>query len=319
MTSKAFFAPILLFVFSFNLNAATRNCTADEKAQANEALKKIASDSSLQTQLIARHLPLGAPIANSPSDTELTLFHNGYISSYDKDLMTTLWTSYELTKADLDNASGKDRVNCFRRDPRLDKDVAATPTDYKEPVFDQGHMTNDADLKDDLIEQVNTYVMSNMSPQHCFFNRGIWLSLEHKTRDWAKEYGDIWITSGAIFDRDYDGDRDEDSDATLMESNNGKSRVAVPSHYYKIILRKDGSENWKSIAFKIPHTNVDLGKSWEEIRPFVAWSITSIEEVEGAARQILFPHIERNKIEQSQSGKGWSLDSGKDNFSSGCN
>ncbi|MEI8647103.1 hypothetical protein P4S73_02815 [Paraglaciecola sp. Hal342] len=34
-------------------------------------------------------------------------------------------------------------------------------------------MANDADLKDELIEQINSYVMTNMTPQHC---RGFWLS-----------------------------------------------------------------------------------------------------------------------------------------------
>src|SRR5690349_21216006 len=90
--------------------------------------------------------------------------------------------------------------------------------------------------------------MSNMSPQECRFNRGIWLSLESLSRVWAIEYGTIYITSGAIFDRDDDKVRDNDAESRRMTSNAGKKRVAVPSHYYKIILRKDG-ESFRSIAF----------------------------------------------------------------------
>ena len=66
--------------------------------------------------------------------------------------------------------------------------------------------------------------MSNMSPQHCRFNRGIWLSLEHLTRIWANndQYGAILVTSGAVFDRDDVTGRDTDDVALRMLSNNGK-------------------------------------------------------------------------------------------------
>ena len=29
-------------------------------------------------------------------------------------------------------------------------------SDYDEPIFDRGHLANDADIKDDLTEQINT-------------------------------------------------------------------------------------------------------------------------------------------------------------------
>ena len=58
---------------------------------------------------------------------------------------------------------------CFRQDPRLTSTETAILADYDEPIYDRGHLANDADLKDDLTEQINTYVLSNMSPQHCRF------------------------------------------------------------------------------------------------------------------------------------------------------
>lgn len=62
-------------------------------------------------------------------------------------------------------------------------------------------------------KQINTYVMSNMSPQYCRFNRGIWLSLEHLGRIWAKQYGKIHVTSGAIFNFNPRDARDKDESA----------------------------------------------------------------------------------------------------------
>ena len=60
--------------------------------------------------------------------------------------------------------------------------------DYREPRYDRGYIVNNADLKDDLIEQLNSYVLSNVSPQECHFNRGIWLSLKVPIQQWARDY-----------------------------------------------------------------------------------------------------------------------------------
>ena len=124
-----------------------------------------------------RHAIQGGP------DNEDVLVQGGYILRHDKDLRTGLWVSYKLTDKDIANAydadgKKKDRVNCFRPDPRMKESETAIKSDYDEPIFDQGHLANDADIKDDLTEQINTYILSNMSPQYCRFNRGIWLSLE---------------------------------------------------------------------------------------------------------------------------------------------
>ena len=147
------------------------------------------------------------------------------------------------------DATGKERVNCFRKDERFTLAQTADPSDYDEPRFDQGHMANDADMKYDLIEQVNSYVMSNMSPQECRFNRGTWLSLEKLTRLWATKFDTIFVNSGAIFDRNGDSVREADSAAVRMASRNGLKRVAVPTEYYRVILREDGNNEFKSIAF----------------------------------------------------------------------
>ena len=222
--------------------------------------------------------------------------------SHDPDLRTTIWVSYRLDGDDIENASGKDRINCFRSDPRLDDDIAAKLSDYDEPIFDRGHMTNDADLKDDLIEQVNSYVLSNMSPQHCRFNRGIWLSLEQLTRIWANnnKYGAIYVTSGAVFDRDGNVGRDADNAATRMHSRNNKERVAVPSHYYKVIMRQEET-GWKSIAFLLPHTNTNHGASWSDVKQDVIDSIVSISEIEELASLRLHPALNRGELTEKPS------------------
>lgn len=308
-----------LALYATNSFAASRNCTADEKTTADKQLIEIANDTEAQLALASEHLPFGIHSPNSVATNQLILYQGGYVLSYDADLLTTLWASYRLTNADISGASGNDRINCFRTDPRLN-DKSPKPSDYDEPIYDRGHMANDADLKDDTTEQVNSYIYSNMSPQHCRFNRGIWLSLEHMTRKWAsnENYNRLLVTTGAIFDRDETIGRDLDTNALRMASNNGKSRVAVPSHYYKIFLRQD-IDGWKSIAFLLPHNNNSAGLTWQEVLPEVMDSITSIEKIEERTGGVFHPALKRGALEQSLDGSGWALVDVPNNFSHSIN
>jgi endonuclease G len=306
---------ILGITLSLEVAAASRNCTSDEKERGDVALKTIQASRELSQELISTHLPLGAHHSTGDALGERLLVQNGYVSTQDDDLRTTLWAAHRLTKSDVDNAKGKDRVNCFRPDPRLNEDVVGVLSDYDEAIYDRGHMTNDADLKDNVIEQVNTYVLSNMSPQHCRFNRGIWLSLEHLTRRWAAKYEEVYVTSGAVFDRDGDLQRDKDADAERMLSRNGKSRVGVPSHYYKLFLRKD-PDGWKSIAFLLPHNNDDNGVAWADVLPKANLAIALVEKVESVASIHLIPELDRHFLSQSRGD--WDLSENKGNLSGTC-
>lgn len=308
----------LIFLFAgADTFAATRNCTAEEKKLADVRLKEIAADTDLRGALLRQHLRFGVHEAVGHAANEEILVQGGYVMNHDRDLLTALWVSYLLTAQDLTDAAGKDRVNCFRPDPRMKAADTADPSDYNEPRYDQGHMTNDADLKDDVIEQINSYVMSNMSPQECRFNRGIWLSLEHLARAWASKYGTLYITSGAIFDRNNDLRRDDDSKARRMKSRNGKKRVGVPSHYYKIFLRQDG-DGFRSIAFLLTHTNRRHGVKWVDVRPDVQRTIVTIARIEDKADLRIHPQLQRNRVTQSAAGEDWDFSPGKSNLEAGC-
>jgi len=306
-----------LVLISHGANAVTRDCISQERTDGDAQLAAIEADPGTRLSLLSEHLPFGVH-RSDPAQNDQLLYQKGYVFAHDEDLMTAVWVSYRLDGEDIEGGAGQDRVECFRKDPRLANAIAARPVDYTEPTFDQGHMANDADLKDNVIEQVNTYVMSNMSPQHCRFNRGIWLSMEHLTRIWANnnKYGAILVTSGAIFDRDGVTGRDADNDATRMESNNGNERVAVPSHYYKVILRQDEA-GWKSISFLLPHNNTDHGVSWVDVRPDVEAAIVSISEIEELASLTLHPALDRDELTEAILASDWDFDNGANNFNSG--
>ncbi|MEQ8390362.1 MAG: DNA/RNA non-specific endonuclease [Thalassospira sp.] len=309
------FTAAILVCSSGSAHAVSRNCTAEEKSQADRQLEVIAADQRLQGNLSEYHAPFGLPVALLAGN-EQVLYQGGYIMAHDPDLKTSLWVSYQINGQDVANAQGKDRVECFRMDPRLKRGTKASTTDYAEPVYDRGHMANDADLKDNLIEQINSYVMSNMSPQHCRFNRGIWLSMESLTRRWAGRYGPILVTTGAIFDRDGVDGRDPDDLAQRMQSNNGKTRVGVPSHYYKTFLRREG-DGLEAISFIFKNDNSHHGVVWEDVRPSVSNAISSIEEIEAHASLKLYPDLQQ-PVRESRAGEKWDFSSNDGNFEATC-
>ena len=131
--------------------------------------------------MIAKHLRFDQHISrhavqNKPTNEQL-LVQGGHVTLHDGDLPTALWTAHRPTRTDVNGGDCKERVECFRGDERLPEHQAASEKDYEEPIFAQGHMTSDRDRRDDITKQVNSYLMSNMSPQYARFNQGIWRHL----------------------------------------------------------------------------------------------------------------------------------------------
>ena len=205
-----------------------------------------------QKKAASRHFPFGRPAAATAHPHERLLPQTDYLIWYDDDLRDPLWVSYRLTKTDL--LAKLTRTNCFRADPRLPAAAASTCDDYDEHTFDRGHLCPNADMERSIEAMINTYLFSNMTPQFSNFNRGIWETLESHTRVWAKTKGELFVISGAIFDKNGDGQRDAD---TLPDRVKPLRRVAIPTHFYKILIHKRTFGGDEVLAFLLPHNDVD--------------------------------------------------------------
>ena len=262
--------------------AASRTCTATEKKEADRWLWLSPTDKKLS---INTNLPWGKPIDNDHVDDQVLLVQRDYVNAYDKTLRVPLWSAERLDAKRIGKVP--QRVNCFRADPRIKPDDASAPSDYSEPIYDQGHLSPDADQDSSLTAAINTYVMSNMAPENCQFNRGIWQILEGLTRKWAKERGTLFVLSGSVFDRDGDGRRDPDAQALRMVSRNGKSRVAIPSAMYKIIAFRRPDGNVETLTILLPHDTSN--PNGDEALTYLRAHITTIAKVEALTGLDLFP------------------------------
>ena len=111
----------------------------------------------------------------------MILVNKHYVVGYHTELRVPFWAAHRLTKAQA--SQERTRKNCFRRDPRLNFDVTSICSDYVEPVFDRGHLVPRADMNRSEQAMINTFVFSNMAPQHAKFNQNLWAALENRVRD----------------------------------------------------------------------------------------------------------------------------------------
>jgi endonuclease G len=282
--------PVLAFAITTLLSgpvlATSRNCTSPERDAANHALSLTAS---AKHQSISRNLPWGAPQSGLDASHEQLLTQRDYIIDYDEDLRVPIWTAHQLNAKSLRKL---DRINCFRADPRLASEVASSPSDYKEPIFDQGHMTPNGDMALNTNAIINSFIMSNMTPQHCHFNRGIWEILETLGRFWAAQHGTLYVITGSIFDANNDGQRDGEAEITRMHSNNGQQRVAVPTAIYKIFAYKTIDRGIVTLTVVLP--NDETAVTHDQAIDYLTGHVEQIAYVEKRTGLKFFPTLTGN-------------------------
>ncbi len=243
-----------------------------------------------------RHLRWGKPACGR------YLYHREFVLCYDTERRVALWAMYELTKAEIKQLA---RRNAFRTDPRLLPDESATCRDYvnttKSVTFDRGHTVPNADMNRSKATQANTYFLSNMTPQYSRFNQGVWASFEGKVRVWTKSYVRISIISGSVFDTDDDGKPDAPADAVFKRPT---KRTAIPSHYYKILVRERADGEIETLAVLVPHVKKDPAN----FEKFLERNLVSIGEIKARTGMDFFPALPtatREALETAVASKLW--------------
>lgn len=169
----------------------------------------------------------------TPKQSDFVHCYVGYDMGYSYASKASEWVMYEVEGT---QAAEVERQNDFRENTDLPTAYRTYPTDYDEPVYDQGHLANSESINDSIAANSETFLMSNMVPQDHTNNIGIWKGLENRERKWAKERGEVLVMVGALY---------EGTIATI-----GTSQVLVPSHLWKVIYDPIANE---AIAYIIPN------------------------------------------------------------------
>lgn len=190
-----------------------------------------------------------------------------YVACHDSEKKISLWTSYHLTPADLENPVP--RKDNFAPDPDLQPGKRAELADYRNSGYHRGHLAPADDMAKSREIMDESFYLSNMVPQNGSMNSGKWRSLESRTQKFALKKDQIWVITGPIFD-----DLDQDGDIDPSEEI-GPGKVWKPAAMYKIIVYPDG-ENVNALAFIMPNKKPPTGS----FNAYASSILTTIDEIE---------------------------------------
>jgi endonuclease G len=183
------------------------------------------------------------------------LFNRHYVLGYSYYFRQAKWALeiIDPDKADLERADN------FRPDYRIPELFRADLADYSGSGYDRGHLVASADQRETEIQNSETFLLSNMSPQKPKFNRDIWKKLESAVRELnaKKNIFETYVICGPIFYFDK-------AVASIgSEDDNGVS-LPVPNAYFKSILTENNKGRLQMWSFVIPNEFTD--KPLEDFR-----------------------------------------------------
>lgn len=194
-----------------------------------------------------------------------------YSLAYEARTKNPLWVYEKVTKESLQGKAVRDHCK-FSEDEQIDSIFRTTLQDFQGSGFDRGHMAASANHK--LLQQAmaDTFLLSNISPQHPKLNRGAWSQLEKKVRDLTKQYDVIHIFTGPLYlPQDHpDGTR------WVQYRVIGKSDIAVPTHFYKVLFLEKTNKITPE-AYILPNEAIENGKILEQFKV----TIDKVEKVSG--------------------------------------
>jgi len=199
----------------------------------------------LPPQACAVHSPYGFAQTQRPAQP---ICREAYLVAYDAPVKIPVYVAYTLLPQ---NALGCfPRTNAFVADQSVPG--GATPSDYAGTGYDKGHAAPDGDLSWTQQVEYESFLMTNMYPQHGSLNRGIWKLLETSVRGWAVQLNQPYtIYVGALYGA---------GNETI-----GAGKVIVPHGYYKIVINNATKE---IAGWGFPHTKpyVNLGNDLTKFR-----------------------------------------------------
>ena len=232
----------------------------------------------LPPQACAVHSPWGWAQTARPAQP---ICREAYFVAYDAPVKIPVYVSYTLTPP---NALGCfPRTNAFVADQSVSN--GARPDDYAGTGYDKGHAAPDGDLSWSQQVEYESFLMTNMYPQHGSLNRGIWKLLETSVRGWTVQLNQTYtIVSGGVYD------------ATDKKIGRG---VVVPHGFYKIVINQATGE---IAGWAFPHTAPypNLGNDLTKFR----LPIAQIEKTAGV--NFAFPKNAR----ELDPGKEWPVNFG---------
>lgn len=180
-----------------------------------------------------------------------------------------------------------ERADNFRPDYRVPEMFRADLADYVGSGFHRGHLVASANQRETELQNSETFLLSNMSPQKPRFNTRIWKDLEGAVRrlDSKPSISETYVICGPIFDFD------RATRAIGSEDGNGVT-LPIPHEYFKSILTENTRGTLHMWSFIIPNKTTS-----EPLDSFLV-PTTTVERYAGLK---LWERLEGKKIDREKS------------------
>lgn len=195
---------------------------------------------------IQRELRYGAPVCDEILiGRYFTIGYSWYFRQAKWTLEIINRNDYLLTEAE--------RMDNFRADVRIPERFRAGLSAYRGSGFDRGHLV--ASANNDILEIQNseTFLMSNMSPQKPNFNRRIWKDLEEAIRvlNNKDEILETYVLTCPVFyfDKLVETIGDENDDYGID--------IPIPHAFIKSVLAEDRRGKIKLWTFEMGNEELD--------------------------------------------------------------
>ena len=217
-----------------------------------------------------------------PSNNKL----RNYSFCFDKEKHCALWVAYPLHKCYIEGNGH--RTDDWEYDPcciedKYEPDLqnAYYPQNGDKYSHSRGHQLPSADRLASDADNSTTFYFTNMTPQLQSLNGGTWASLEGNiTKKWICS-DTLYIVTGAHFAEGYG----------YAYDNKGYGKAcAVPTHYYKVILRTKSGNSSKWVGDCSADELQCIG-FWFEHKGGAARQTMSVAEIEQKTGHIFFPNV----------------------------
>ena len=218
-------------------------------------------------------------------EADQVIFNRHYITGYSYYFRQAKWT-LEIIDPDY---TGLERVDNFRPDYRVPKMFRADLADYKGSGYDRGHLVASANQWEVELQNSETFLLSNMSPQIPGFNRGLWKKLEEAVRTLNERENilETYVICGPIFYFD------KATELIGSEDDNGVT-LPIPHAYFKSILTENNRGTLDLWSFILPNEKSD--------KPLESFLVPTIK-IEQYAGIFLWNRLQGRSIEEKKKRK----------------
>ncbi|KAE8584272.1 hypothetical protein XENTR_v10020890 [Xenopus tropicalis] len=205
-----------------------------------------------------------------------------YVLSYDPRLRGPAWVLEHLSPERLHGSA--ERQGCdFQEDVSVHQYHRAANSDFKGSGFDRGHLAAAANHKWSQKAMDETFILSNIYPQNPHLNQKAWNNLERYCRSVTKKNKNVYVCTGPLFLPR----REPDGNMYVKYQVIGSNNVAVPTHFFKVVVLEKFSGEIELRSYVMPNHPVDEQIPLERF-------LVPIESIERAAGLLFVPNILKN-------------------------